>query len=94
MKDKAARDIFARTWGFHIMAVNPKPRRTVPQGEGNPLSVDLLGVEMTFLRLSQIINRCQRHRCNTTGRGPKARVQAEPYRAQPVTYLTHCDLDS
>ncbi|KJK73474.1 hypothetical protein H634G_11287 [Metarhizium anisopliae BRIP 53293] len=25
-----------------------------------------LGMEMTFLRLSQIVNRCQRHRCNTT----------------------------
>ncbi|KAM4060963.1 PIF1-like helicase [Hirsutella rhossiliensis] len=36
------------------------------RGEGNPLSVDPLGVEMTFLRLSQIVNRCQRHRCNTT----------------------------
>ncbi|KJZ72187.1 hypothetical protein HIM_08452 [Hirsutella minnesotensis 3608] len=66
MGDEAARDLFARTWGFHITAVNPEPRRTVPQGEGNPLSVDPLGVEMTFLRLSQIVNRCQRHRCNTT----------------------------
>jgi hypothetical protein len=66
MEDEAARDIFARTWGFHITAVNPEPRRTVPQGEGNPLSVDPLGMEMTFLRLSQIVNRCQRHRCNTT----------------------------
>ncbi|EXU95902.1 AAA ATPase, helitron and PIF1-like helicase domain protein [Metarhizium robertsii] len=69
MEDEAARDIFARTWGFHITAVNPEPRRTVPQGEGNPLSVDPLGVEMTFLRLSQIVNRCQRHRCNTTKEG-------------------------
>lgn len=66
MEDDAARDMFARIWGFHITAVNPEPRRTVPQGEGNPLSVDPLGVEMTFLRLSQIVNRCQRHRCNTT----------------------------
>ncbi|KAM4061282.1 PIF1-like helicase [Hirsutella rhossiliensis] len=66
MEDEAARDLFARTWGFHITAVNPEPRRTVPRGEGNPLSVDPLGVEMTFLRLSQIVNRCQRHRCNTT----------------------------
>ncbi|KJK79297.1 hypothetical protein H634G_05537 [Metarhizium anisopliae BRIP 53293] len=71
MEDEAARDIFARTWGFHITAVNPEPYRSVPQGEGNPLSVDPLsvdplGVEMTFLRLSQIVNRCQRHRCNTT----------------------------
>lgn len=24
--DEAARDIFARTWGFHITAVNPEPR--------------------------------------------------------------------
>ncbi|KAM4055113.1 PIF1-like helicase [Hirsutella rhossiliensis] len=40
--------------------------RTVPQGEGNPLSADPLGTEMTFLRLSQIVNRCQRHKCNTT----------------------------
>ncbi|XP_044714714.1 PIF1-like helicase domain-containing protein [Hirsutella rhossiliensis] len=66
MEDEAARDMFARVWGFHVTAVNPEPRRTVPQGEGNPLSVDPLGVEMTFLRLSQIVNRCQRHRCNTT----------------------------
>jgi hypothetical protein len=66
MEDEAARAIFARTWGFHITAVNPEPRRSVPHGEGNPLSVDPLGVEMTFLRLSQIVNRCQRHRCNTT----------------------------
>src|SRR5262249_9674077 len=66
MEDEAARDVFARTWGFNVTAVNPEPRRTVPQGEGNPLSVDPLGVEMTFLRLSQIVNRCQRHRCNTT----------------------------
>ncbi|KAM4059613.1 PIF1-like helicase [Hirsutella rhossiliensis] len=68
MEDEAARDMFARVWGFHVTAVNPEPRRTVPQGEGNPLSVDPLGVEMTFLRLSQIVNRCQRHRCNTTYR--------------------------
>ncbi|KAK4068341.1 hypothetical protein Purlil1_13812 [Purpureocillium lilacinum] len=66
MEDEAARDVFARTWGFHITAVNPEPRRTVPHGEGNPLSVDPLGVEMTILRLSQIVNRYQRHRCNTT----------------------------
>ncbi|KAF5133799.1 ATP-dependent DNA helicase PIF1 [Metarhizium anisopliae] len=66
MEDEAARDVFARTWGFHITALNPEPSRTVPQGEGNPLSVDPLSVEMTFLRLSQIVNRCQRHKCNTT----------------------------
>ena len=65
MRDETARDLFARTWGFHITAINPEPNRTMPQGEGNPLSVDPLGVEMTFLRLSQIVNRCQRHRCNT-----------------------------
>ncbi|KJZ68728.1 hypothetical protein HIM_11880 [Hirsutella minnesotensis 3608] len=65
MGDEAARDLFARTWGFHITAINPEPSRTMPQGEGNPLSVDPLGVGMTFLRLSQIVNRCQRHRCNT-----------------------------
>ncbi|KAM4067367.1 Beta-ketoacyl synthase [Hirsutella rhossiliensis] len=65
MRDETARDHFARTWGFHITAINPEPNRTMPQGEGNPLSVDPLGVEMTFLRLSQIVNRCQRHRCNT-----------------------------
>ncbi|KAF5127214.1 ATP-dependent DNA helicase pif1 [Metarhizium anisopliae] len=66
MEDEAARDVFARTWGFHITPINPEPSRTVPQGEGNPLSVDPLSVEMTFLRLSQIVNRCQRHKCNTT----------------------------
>ncbi|EFY90645.1 ATP-dependent DNA helicase PIF1 [Metarhizium acridum CQMa 102] len=66
MVDEAARDVFARTWGFHITAINPKPSRTMPQGEGNPLSVDPLSTEMTFLRLSQIVNRCQRHKCNTT----------------------------
>ncbi|KAG7000331.1 hypothetical protein FocnCong_v013276 [Fusarium oxysporum f. sp. conglutinans] len=27
---------------------------------------DPLSIEMTFLRLSQIVNRCQRHKCNTT----------------------------
>ncbi|EXU94892.1 PIF1-like helicase [Metarhizium robertsii] len=64
--DEAARDVFARTWGFHITAINPEPSRTMPEGEGNPLSVDPLNTEMTFLRLSQIVNRCQRHRCNTT----------------------------
>ncbi|KAJ2966261.1 hypothetical protein NQ176_g10232 [Zarea fungicola] len=62
----AVRDIFARQWGFHITAMNPEPSRAMPQGEGNPLSVDPQGVEMSFLRLSQIVNRCQRHRCNTT----------------------------
>ncbi|TWU71531.1 hypothetical protein ED733_000738 [Metarhizium rileyi] len=66
MGDEAARDVFARTWGFHITAINPEPTRTVPQGEGNPLSADPLSIEMSFLRLSQIVNRCQRHRCNTT----------------------------
>ncbi|KAF5128332.1 ATP-dependent DNA helicase pif1 [Metarhizium anisopliae] len=66
MEDEAARDVFARTWGFHITAIKPEPTRTVPQGEGNPLSVDPLSIEMTFLRLSQIVNRCQRHKCNTT----------------------------
>jgi hypothetical protein len=66
MEDEAARDVFARTWGFHITAINPEPTRTVPQGEGNPLSVDPMSTEMSFLRLSQIVNRCQRHRCNTT----------------------------
>ncbi|KAJ2965409.1 hypothetical protein NQ176_g10632 [Zarea fungicola] len=59
-------DRFARTWGFHVTAMNPEPSRTMPQGEGNPLSADPLGVAMSFLRLSQIVNRCQRHRCNTT----------------------------
>ncbi|KID81680.1 ATP-dependent DNA helicase PIF1 [Metarhizium guizhouense ARSEF 977] len=66
MEDEAARDVFARTWGFHITAINPEPSRTMPQGEGNPLSVDPLSTELTFLRLSRIVNRCQRHRCNTT----------------------------
>ncbi|KAG7002669.1 ATP-dependent DNA helicase PIF1 [Fusarium oxysporum f. sp. conglutinans] len=66
MEDEAARDVFARTWGFHVTAINPEPSRTMPQGEGNPLSVDPLSIEMTFLRLSQIVNRCQRHKCNTT----------------------------
>ncbi|EXU94986.1 PIF1-like helicase [Metarhizium robertsii] len=66
MGDEAARGVFARTWGFHITAINPEPSRTMPQGEGNPLSVDPLSTEMTFLRLSQIVNRCQRHKCNTT----------------------------
>ncbi|KAF5128359.1 ATP-dependent DNA helicase pif1 [Metarhizium anisopliae] len=66
MVDEAARDVFACTWGFHITAINPEPSRTMPQGEGNPLSVDPLSTELTFLRLSQIVNRCQRHRCNTT----------------------------
>ncbi|RKK07525.1 hypothetical protein BFJ65_g17730 [Fusarium oxysporum f. sp. cepae] len=65
MEDEAARDVFARTWGFHVTAINPEPSRTMPQGEGNPLSVDPLSIEMTFLRLSQIVNRCQRHKCNT-----------------------------
>ena len=66
MADEAARAIFARRWGFHITAINPEPSRAMPQGEGNPLSVDPLGVGMSFLRLSQIVNRCQRHKCNTT----------------------------
>ncbi|KJK85038.1 hypothetical protein H633G_11133 [Metarhizium anisopliae BRIP 53284] len=66
MEDEASRDVFARTWGFHITAINPDPTRTVPQGESNPLSVDPLSIEMTFLRLSQIVSRCQRHKCNTT----------------------------
>ncbi|KAI8404628.1 hypothetical protein FOFC_16123 [Fusarium oxysporum] len=66
MDDEAARDVFARTWGFHVTAINPEPSRAMPQGEGNPLSVDPLSIEMTFLRLSQIVNRCQRHKCNTT----------------------------
>ncbi|KAL6405464.1 transposase [Ilyonectria robusta] len=66
MEDEAARDVFARTWGFHVTAINPEPSRSMPQGEGNPLSVDPLSIEMTFLRLSQIVNRCQRHKCNTT----------------------------
>ncbi|KAG7403319.1 ATP-dependent DNA helicase pif1 [Fusarium oxysporum f. sp. rapae] len=66
MEDEAARDVFARIWGFHVTAINPEPSRTMPQGEGNPLSVDPLSIEMTFLRLSQIVNRCQRHKCNTT----------------------------
>ncbi|KAF4459409.1 ATP-dependent DNA helicase PIF1, partial [Fusarium albosuccineum] len=66
MEGEAARDVFARTWGFHITAINPEPSRTMPQGEGNPLSTDPLSIDMTFLRLSQIVNRCQRHKCNTT----------------------------
>jgi hypothetical protein len=66
MVDGTARDVFARTWGFYITAINPEPSRTMPQGEGNPLSVDPLNTKLTFLRLSQIVNRCQRHRCNTT----------------------------
>ncbi|OAQ96606.1 hypothetical protein LLEC1_06670 [Akanthomyces lecanii] len=52
--------------GFHITAISPEPSRAMPQGEGNPLSVDPLGVEMSFLRLSQIVNRCQLNKCNTT----------------------------
>ena len=65
MANEAARAIFARRWGFHITAINPEPSRAMPQGERNPLSVDPLGEEMSFLRLSQIVNRCQRHKCNT-----------------------------
>ncbi|KJZ69841.1 hypothetical protein HIM_10769 [Hirsutella minnesotensis 3608] len=49
MRDEAARDLFARTWGFHITAINPEPSRTMPQGEGNPLSVDPLGMQHRVL---------------------------------------------
>ncbi|KID97287.1 ATP-dependent DNA helicase PIF1, partial [Metarhizium majus ARSEF 297] len=66
MEDEAARDIFARTRGFHITTINPDPSRTVPQSEGNPMRVDPLSTEMTFLRLSQILNRFQRPKCNAT----------------------------
>ena len=44
--------------------MNAELSRAMPQGEGNPLNADPLGVEMSFLRLSQ--DRCQHHRCNTT----------------------------
>ncbi|KAJ2971743.1 hypothetical protein NQ176_g7543 [Zarea fungicola] len=48
MADEAARDIFARRWGFHIAAMNPEPNRAMPQGEGNPLSVDPLAPQMQY----------------------------------------------
>src|SRR4051794_35543441 len=66
MEEEATRDVFTRTWGFHITAINPEPSRTMPQGEGNPLSEDPLSTEMTYLQPSQIVNCCQRHKCNTT----------------------------
>ncbi|KAJ6436102.1 ATP-dependent DNA helicase PIF1 [Purpureocillium lavendulum] len=55
---------FARIWSFHVAAFNPEPARVQQQGEGNPLAVNPLQHPLTFQWLSQVLNRCQRHRCS------------------------------
>src|SRR6516162_9771888 len=56
---------FAEVWGYHVSAVNTEPNRVPQENEGNPLSVDPLHHPLTFRWLSQILNRVQRHRCQT-----------------------------
>lgn len=59
------RENFAHIWGFHVSAFNPEPRRRMDQDEGNPLALRPLDMQsVSFRWLSQIINRCQRHKCS------------------------------
>ena len=60
-----ARREFARLWGFHVTAVNPEPGRMRPAGEGDPLAVQPLTRQPDFQWLSEVVNRVQRHRCNS-----------------------------
>ena len=64
MENEHLRKEFARIWSFHVAAFNPEPARVQQQGEGNPLAVNPLQHPLTFQWLSQILNRCQRHRCS------------------------------
>jgi len=57
---------FAEEWDGHVTAVNPEPLRRLDQDEGNPLTIRPQDHPPTFQLLSQIINKCQRHKCSET----------------------------
>ncbi|KAI1102932.1 hypothetical protein F4804DRAFT_353305 [Jackrogersella minutella] len=65
METPESRDRFAKLWGYHVTAVNPMPETIGHGGGGNPLSVDPLEAGFTWEWLNSIVNRCQRHHCNS-----------------------------
>ncbi len=57
---------FARLWGYHISAVNPRPDQIGQNDGGNPLSINPENTEITWEWLNRIVNRCQRHHCTSS----------------------------
>jgi ATP-dependent DNA helicase PIF1 len=86
MLDPVTRLDFARIWGYHISAVNPR-LDLIGQGgdEGNPLNVDSSNTPVTWEWLTRILNRCQRHHCSTTYclRMKKKAVEAAREKGEP-----------
>lgn len=66
MSSERSRAEFARIWGYHVTAMNPKPE-TIGQGGnvGNPLSPNPAEMNVTWEWLNSIVNRCQRHHCSS-----------------------------
>lgn len=65
METEESRAEFARCWSYHVTAVNPKPDQIGQGGGGNPLCVNPLETPVTWGWLNSIVNRCQRHHCNS-----------------------------
>ena len=54
---------FARFWGVLVTAINPQPGYQVGPDERSPIALPFTEQENSFLHLSSIINRVQRHKC-------------------------------
>ena len=58
-----SRERFARTWGYYLSAMNPNREQGADQGD--PLSVVASDTPVTWEWLNRVVNRCQRHKCNS-----------------------------
>lgn len=61
--EEAQKQEFAEFWGVHVHAWNPEPGRQMPPQEDNPLKYKM-GSDSSFLMLSRVLNRVQRHTCS------------------------------
>lgn len=58
------RQKWARSWGCYLSAMNPN--RAVGADQGDPLFVVAAETPVTWGWLNRIVNRCQKHKCNST----------------------------
>ncbi|EAQ87096.1 hypothetical protein CHGG_03715 [Chaetomium globosum CBS 148.51] len=85
MTSEAARQQFAEFWGIHVHAVNPEAGRQMPPGESNPLrAIPTVDSELSFAQLSKVVNRVQRHHCNTSYCLRKKKTPRQPPDASPA----------
>ena len=85
MTSEAARQQFAEFWGIHVHAVNPEAGRQMPPGESNPLrAIPTVDSELSFAQLSKVVNRVQRHHCNTSYCLRKKKTPRQPPDAPPA----------